>query len=52
MPRRVRAPAGARKRRKASVKKKQRNTAPGFNALDPKIEMLPKLLPVKNDYIY
>ena len=28
-------PAGVRKRRKAAVKK-QRNTAPGFKALDPK----------------
>ena len=36
MPRRVRAPAGARKRRKATVKK-QRNPAPGFNALVPNI---------------
>ena len=34
-PRRVRAPAGVRKRRKATVKKR-RNTAPGFKALDPK----------------
>ena len=29
-------PAGVRKRRKASVKKR-RNTAPGFKTLDPKI---------------
>ncbi len=33
------------------MKKKQGNTAPGFNALDPKIIMLPKLLPFKN-HIY
>ncbi len=32
--RRVKDPAGARKRRKASVKKR-RNKAPGFKALDP-----------------
>ena len=36
MPRRVRAPAGARKRRKASVTKR-RNPTPGFNTPDPKI---------------
>ena len=31
-------PAGARKRRKATLKK-QRNPAPGFNTLDPNAEI-------------
>ena len=35
-PLRVRAPAGVRKRRKATVRKR-RNMAPGFKALDPKL---------------
>jgi len=35
-PAKLESPAGARKRRKASVKKR-RNTAPRFKRLDPKI---------------